>query len=247
MACHHVPVEELPPSLDTALKRHSSISSLAESEPDDYFQETLKSESIKDIMGRGLQPAGLYEGADSEEALEKLAQDLVEYDKNESDDMYLKDETLEPRGYDFKVDQHEQVKPVGIEEDEFIAILKRNVAKLFPPSVHEEMVSFFLEDCDTLLPKHALDIGKMQNKYTGESVTIDDFGFDKDAKVRSKPYKLDPNSAKIAEEMLDDMVKHGILEPGASEFFSSVFLIPKGNSAYRLVTGKIIFTFEKSR
>ena len=75
----------------------------------------------------------------------------------------------------------------------------------------------------------------MKNKYTDEEIYIEDFGFEKDAKVKSKPYKLDPVNAKIAEGMMDDLVLNGILELGTSEFFSSVFLIPKSNGTFRLV------------
>ena len=216
-----------------ASSRRSSIVSLEDSEMEPFFQPMHQDETMLDSSIQDVVPAGIYDERNSKLAMEKLTQDLIEYDQEENDEMYFQDETIEPRGYDFKVDKDNKVTPVGLEEEEFITLLKNNVAKLFPEELRDEMISFFLEECDTLIPKHSLDMGKMVNKHTKEEVFIESFGFDKDAKVKSKPYKLDPNSAKIAESMLEDLCESGVLEAGASEFFSSIFIIPKGSSGYR--------------
>ena len=135
----------------------------------------------------------------------------------------IDEELLEPKGIDIETDRMEFGDDIWKED-----IRQSN----FPPDLQEKFIEVMSKTCPEVFARHSLDCGGIDP----ELVCINDLFLKPGAEVRVKPIKLNPIRKAQVDNILNALVKHGIIKKGPSYCYSPVFIVGKKGNRLRLVT-----------
>ena len=129
----------------------------------------------------------------------------------------------------------DDILPKGFDKDTVLEDWKttfRRTATAFPPELKEKFIQELTARCSKVFATHAMDAGHLDPNI----MVIEDLHLKDDQPVRSSAIKLDYIRRQQIQEMLDQLEKYGIIRKSASQHYSPVFVVAKGNGALRLVT-----------